>query len=193
MTSDGVKKAMSGKKYSDFVLHYIDVNKKSSQATLQSIFLYVMSHSEAESAEAICNPLDQMVRVIYGVSFWSFMKHMTLVMDCAANMPRILNASVSTCLVLLSERWMRCFIHQLNIPIKHVVHILTKQDDWSAIAMDMGLVKEVVTAIEQASILPPPGYSLMQECETRFGTTNNVIQRILKSAHLVHDINNEEI
>lgn len=77
--------------------------------------------------------------------------------------------------------------------MKHMLHSFEKQEDSSAISRDIGLVKEVVTAVKQASIMLPPGYYLVQKCETHFGTTNDVIQRFLKSAHLVRDINNEKI
>lgn len=55
---NGLKQPVSGKKYFDFVLPYIDVNRKTLQATFQSIVLYVMSYSEAESADVFCSELD---------------------------------------------------------------------------------------------------------------------------------------
>lgn len=128
------------------MLHYVDVNKNTSQSTIQFVVLCVRSHLEEESSEAIGKALDQKLQDMYCVSFWSFMKRMTLVTDCVGNMLRILNASFSTSLVPLSEWEMGCFAHQLNTAIKHVLHNLTKQEDLSVIAKYISLVKKVVTA-----------------------------------------------
>lgn len=118
---------------------------------------------------------------------------MTFVTDFAANMPRIVTASVSSPLVPLSDKWMGCFSHQLNTDMKHVVSSLSEHSEGALINSDILAVKEILTAVKQAHIELPSGFSLMQECETRFGTTNDVIERFLKSAYLLRAIDHEKV
>lgn len=97
------KQPVTGKNYFYFVLHYIYVDQKTSDATLQTIVHFSKNHTESESAEYIRDPLDKKLSGIYGVSFRSFMDRMTFVTDCAANFTWIFHTSVSETVVPLSD------------------------------------------------------------------------------------------
>lgn len=57
------------------------------------------------------------------------MKIFTFVTDCAATMPKIVGASVSTNVAHLSEKWIGYISHTLNTLMKHVITYLSLNEN----------------------------------------------------------------
>ena len=105
-------------------------------------------------------------------------------------MARVARASVSTRLAPLSEKWVGCLVHQINTAMKGCISQLANHEDVSCIFSDLQNIKNIIRIFKQSNwnSLLPAGYKLMQEVETRFGTTFQVVKRFLKSSAHVQDI-----
>jgi len=113
------------------------------------------------------------------------MKSYTLVTDCASTMPCIVGASSSSSKVPFTEKWLGCITHQLNTVMKPSMSDEERRN--TRISKDLGAVKTIVRVFKHGSwnSLLPDGFALIQEVETRFGTTFSVVERFLKSARKV--------
>lgn len=69
------------------------------------------------------------------VSLESFIENFTFVTDHAANVPRIGDASVSSSLVPVLERWMGCVCHLLDTTMKYVMVSLSQSNHDTAITV----------------------------------------------------------
>lgn len=116
------------------------------------------------------------------------MKNFTFVTDCAATMSRIAGASVSSTRVPYTENWVGFIAHQLNTGMKHVMS--SEENVKRPIHDDPVRVKTIVRVFKHGNWnqFLPDGYALLQEVETRFGTTNTAVQQFLESFHLLSDI-----
>lgn len=192
---DKLKQIVNLKKYYDFTVYYINV--ESNGATLQSLTLLLFNQDDSETFKSFRTPLERRNRETFVVSFESFMENFTFVTDHVPNMPCIAGASVSSSLVPVSERWMGCFCHLPNTTMKHVMVSLSRSDHdtASAIRGDLKAIKDIVGTVKHKNLNSalPQGYAFLQEVETRFGTTINVVERFIKLAHILNDTDNESM
>lgn len=189
ITCDGLKQPITGRKYYDLVLHYVEFKKHlvtgKLDVTLHSRVLLLNEHSGPESAENIRANLNTALVEKFNISFDRLMKRFTLVTDWAATMPCIVGASASSNRVPFGSKWVGCVVHQLNTILKNVMDEQIKKK--STIATDLENVKELVRIFKSGSWNSdlPDGCSLIPECETRFGTIFDVVTRFLKAAPFV--------
>lgn len=187
ISCDGVKVELTGKKYYDFVLNYIEVHRRPVSRggglswKLQTRLLFITPHVGAETAEEIRKTLDECLVASTGKPLEAYEKNFTFVTDCAATMPCVFGASVSPARVPYCERWVGCISHQLNTAMKNAMKhegIAT-----SIIGQDLERVKKIVTLFKKASLNAemPEGHALIQEVETRFGTLHDVVSRFMKA------------
>lgn len=193
VTCDGLKQKVNGEKYYDFTIHYFRLGKpdlltRVREAQLVTKLLFLKMHQGAETAAAIRNTLDVALMECCGIELDCFMDNFTFVTDCAATMPCVVGASASSRRVPFSEKWVGCISHMLNTAMKHVVNHEIRGK--TIIADDLERVKTIVRIFKQGgwNSLLPDGHALIQEVETRFGTTHSVVQRFLKSADKVGEI-----
>lgn len=186
VSCDGLKQPLTGKKFYDFVLHYVEVNRHmltgGLDVSLQSRVLLLVEHNDSESAELIKKNLDRALTVRFGIGLSQFMEKFTLVTDWAATLPNIVGASASSSRVPFGWRWLGCIVHKLNTTLKTVVE--SERAAGSRVHQDLESVKALVRIFKAGGWNNglPDGCALYQECETRFGTTFEVVQRFLKAA-----------
>lgn len=187
ISCDGVKLESNGRKYYDFVMNYIEFGRKSLSngggITWKFVtrLLFIINHSGAESADAIAETLNNRLSSSYGLKLSDFQKRFTFVTDSAAVMPKVFGASVSQKKVPYGERWLPCITHQINTVMKTVIQSPKIKD--SEIFRNLNCVKKIVSTIKHAGLNEklPDGFAFLQEVETRFGTTYDVVKRFLKS------------
>lgn len=197
VSCDGLKQKSTGTKFYDFVVHYIKVGKPSMltgrrPAWMVSRILLLKEHIFAETAINIRELLRSGLQNEYGVEFDQFMSRFTFVTDCASTMPCIVGASSSSSRVPFTEKWLGCISHQLNTVMKNVM----ADDERKAgvVSTNLSSLKTIVRIFKQGNWNKdlPPGYALIQEIETRFGTTHDVAARFIKSADKVSRIVSEK-
>ncbi|KAI0563666.1 zinc finger BED domain containing protein [Gracilaria domingensis] len=193
VTSDGLKNDVNGTKYYDFTAHYFKLGSphvltKDRPFELVSKMIFLIEHKGGESAQQLRSAFDHALITRIGVELDEFMKNFTFVTDCASNMPCVVGASSSSQRVPFNEKWMGCISYQLNTAMKHAVNAETTRN--SVIANDLSSVKTIVRIFKQGNwnLSLPDGYALIQEVETRFGTTFAVVERFLKSSKHVASI-----
>lgn len=188
VTCDGVKVEVSGKKYYDFVLNFVEVSRRpvckggGKVARLRSKLLFITPHSGPETAQDIRGTLENRIKATTGFHLTDFEQTFTFVTDCAATMPCVFGASVSSSRVPYSHRWIGCISHQLNTSMKNAMN--NSQISSGEIGVDFERVKKIVTLFKKSAmnVMMPDGCALIQEVETRFGTVHDVSRRFLKAA-----------
>jgi len=185
ITCDGLKQKTTGVKYYDFVAHYLEfgpVNLLNGQRQVSMVckVLLLENHVGAESASALRDMLEASLSRQCGLEFDKLMEQFTLVTDCDATLPCIVGAYASSARVPFNERWAGCISHQLNTVMKHAMD--EEDREKSAISDDLRAVKTIFRVFKHGSwnSLLPRGLHLIQEVETRFGTTHTVVNRFLK-------------
>lgn len=110
---------------------------------------------------------------------------------------------------------MPCVCHQLGNVMKHVIEDLKKVGEMiengfvqsarskhtlkasqeSEIIDDLKTMKEIVNYVKSAGLNDhlPDGFKLVQEVDTRFGTTFDVVERFVKSAAVLSEIGSEKL
>ncbi|KAI0559172.1 Ribonuclease H-like protein [Gracilaria domingensis] len=173
VTSDGLKNDVNG-------------TKSAVRACIEDDFPYRTQRWGISTA--LRSAFDHALLTRLGVELDEFMKNFTFVTDCASNMACVVRASSSSQRVPFNEKWMGCISHQLNTAMKHAVNAETTRN--SVIANDLSSVKTIVRIFKQGNwnLSLPDGYALIQEVETRFGTTFAVVERFLKSSKHVASI-----
>lgn len=86
---------------------------------LVSRIFFLKSVSGSENAEALRNVYNLALSEKFNSDLDSFMRNLTFVNDCGAEMLCIVGASASSRRVTQSKKWMRCVSHMLNSAIKH--------------------------------------------------------------------------
>lgn len=128
----------------------------------------------------------------YGLSFKQFMQPMTLATLHACNVKQALSASSSSNLVRCTKRWVGCYVHGLDTVMKHNVNKMASGDDLG-IWDDVIDVEDIIRIAKHSDINMPRGYTLNQDCKTRYGTTCDVVERFLKSMHHLRAVENESV
>lgn len=181
ITSDGVKIEETGKKYYDFLLHYLSIGRedpisKKRPWKIVRRLLFIARCSGTESASCLREMMDKQL-CEYGCSIETFSHSFTFVTDCAATMPAVFGASVSPNRVPFSEKWIGCIAHQLNTAMKKAY------DDVSDISIrqDIENLKKLIRLFKKGGMNEklPAGKALKQEVPTRFGTTFDMVERFL--------------
>lgn len=192
-TSDGLKEKMSGRKFYDMVLHYFDFGKPHPltgevSIEMKSRVMFLMEHTEAETAVALRASFDTWLQEHHGVTLDEILQSFTFVTDCASTMPCIAGASSSSRRVPFTERWVGCIAHQLNTAMKKT--IATEDDSNSIVSKDLKSLKTIVRIFKQSGMNNdmPNGMRMQQEVETRFATTFAVVKSFLSSHEAVHDV-----
>lgn len=115
---DGLKQPLSGWKYYDLVLHYVNSTKHLLTVKidfgLRSRVLVLVEHKAAESSEKIHKNLDCGLKERYGFGLDHLMHQFTLSTDWAATLPNIVVASASISQVPFGCKWIGCVVHKLN-------------------------------------------------------------------------------
>lgn len=194
VSCDGVKIEQTSKKYYDFVLNYVQVQKRSltegggKRAVLKSRLLFIVNHTGPETAVEIRNTIDRNLIQTTGMPLSQFEKQFTFVTDCAATMPCVFGASVSEAKVRYCERWIGCICHQLNTAMKKAM--CDKHISDGEIGKDYERVRKIVKLFKKASlnVEMPDGSALIQQVETRFGTVHDVAARFIKAAPHVQPV-----
>lgn len=116
------------------------------------------------------------------------MKSFNFVTDCANTIPFIVGESLSSSLVLLRDLWVGSIAHQLNTAMKHVME--AEESMKSRIASDITIVNNIVRFFKHgawnSTLLTR--IALLQEVDTRFGTTFVAAEQFLKSFEDVEKI-----
>lgn len=186
VSSDGLTNKISGKKYYDFVLHFVDPrNGKHNELTTIVLFL-----APAHGGERGADIRELLRRHLYqttGYDFDSFVRNFSLVTDSAAVMPTIVGASVSENISARDERWLPCVAHMLNTAMKHAMKALSDNTDEpfaASVTKDIQAMKKVIAWMKRTGKNSelPRGFALMQEIDTRFGTIHDITERFIRSA-----------
>lgn len=187
ISSDGVKVEETGRKYYDFILHYIHIDGRqgtSKTRTWKIIrrLLFIARSTGSESAHALRDLMDSQLKQ-FDTSIENLNKEFTFVTDCAATMPTVFGASVSPNRVSYSELWIACIAHQFNTAMKNAY----EDENCSFIQSDMENLKVLIRIFTKSGLneKSPSGKSLKKEVPTRFGTTFYTVERFLSSASKV--------
>lgn len=188
VTCDGVKLESNGKKYYNFNVSYLEVQRRKGPPSsgyewkIRSRLVFLANHKGSESADCIRETIEKNLKSTTGFELSAFENNFTHVTDCAPVMARVFKASVSPNQIPYSARWVGCISHQLDTVMKNV--ITAEPIISSEISKNLNLVKSIVSTVKHADFNQemPDGYSLLQESPTRFGTTFDVVKRFLKSA-----------
>lgn len=191
VTCDGTKVKSNGRKLYDFIIHFFRIGSRKLIGEINmKLVRHVLFLKEVTSSETAAD-LREMINAALMDRFQTplsrFAEKFTFVTDCANTMPCIFGASTSLVRCPLSECWMGCTAHLLNTCMKNMINGLERTH---AVCKDIDVVKEIVTGFKKAGWMHElaDGYHLIQEAETIFGTTYDVLERFVKSGSQVHDI-----
>jgi len=193
MTCDRLKQSVTGKKFYDLVAHYITVSKLNLiygrlHVVMPLSVLLLEEKIGQESAAALRNLLEVAWLQKFGLHFEKFMSRYTFVTDHASTLPCFIGSSSSSSKVPFTHKWLGCVSHLLNTVMKHCVQEQQREDSIERKVLIR--VKTIVRVFKHGNwnVLLPQGYSVIQEVETRFGTTHVVVESFLKSVDKVSDI-----
>ena len=195
VTTDGVTLKVQDKQFYDLTIHYIECLTTSAfDATPKFVMrcrtLLLREKKGEGSGEQLRSLLGNGLMEYYGCDIDSLTQGFTMVTDNASVMARVAGASISARIAPLSMKWVGCIFHQINTALKSCISALATDEDLQKIFDDLQSVKKIVRIFKQSNwnALLPEGYKLIQEVETRFGTTFQVVQRFLKSSSHVEEI-----
>lgn len=187
ISCDGVKVEETGKKYYDFVVHFIEIGRtdpatRKKTWAIKKKVLFVARCNGSETADALRNLIDESLGQ-FSTSVDILKGSFTFVTDCAATMAAIFGASVSPNRVPFSELWIGCISHQLNTAMKHAVENCNDP----GFKADLECLKKLVTVFKKSGLNEklPSGKALMQEVPTRFGTTFDMVKRFVEGSPYV--------
>lgn len=128
----------------------------------------------------------------FDISFDGLMKTFTLVTDCATTLPCLIGASASSKKKPFGHNWMGCISHQLNTAMKHSLDakVLLQTSSLEPIVRALDDMKVIIRIFKKSNLNQEMGDSnrLIQEVDTRFGTTFDVVQRFLEVSCKAMDI-----
>lgn len=172
--------------------HYILIREfgkidKAVQISMHCKTLLLKEKLEDGDAGFIRAMLNSILLGKYGINLATSSKSYKMVTDCAAVMDKVAGSSVSFRFQSDSTRWMGCVLRQINTAMKAYLNAMTENDDLGLICRDLNSVKLIVRVFKQIGLNGklPYGYHLIQDVETRFGSSFLVLQRFLKSADLI--------
>jgi len=155
-------------------------------------FLLLEPLRGAETASAIHNVLDAALGRHFGLTFDTLMEKFTFVADCASTMPCVVWASSNSRKVSFSHKWMGCILHQLNTWMKKGLSSkrIALDGPFSVVLSNLNAVKTFLRIFRQGNwnYMLDKGKGLLQEVETRFGTTHTVVEPFLLSGQKVGEI-----
>ncbi len=161
------------------------------------MIMLVEHKDESSSASVLRETLSERLLACFGLSFDRLLQSFTFVTDCAAVMPNIVGASVSTSVAPLNHKWAGCIVHQLNTVMKTTILQLSSSVnmDLYLIHADLSRLKSIVRIFEQSGLNAklPKGKVLEQAVETRFSTTFTVVERFLFAAKEVYRLAEDTI
>lgn len=172
------------------VVHYFAIGEDGRSAQLKSRVLFITYVTESDSEMGIKNFLTTCVREALGIEFAPLLQTFTFITDCAPDRPAVVGAFVYPTVEPLSKKWMDCIAHQLNTVMRHVIMRIAQRDDvrnLHAINTNLKRFKAVVIFVKKSGGKKhlADGYVLLQKSETRFGMSDDVVARFMKSAALL--------
>lgn len=123
ITCDSVKIEERGRKYYEFILNFIEVQKQRCVSKVKSWrivtrLLFIVRCDGTEIAQALCEMTKKSLEQ-YDTKIDELSKNFTFVTDRAATIPAVFGSSVSPNRVAYSDRWIGCVSHQLNTAMKY--------------------------------------------------------------------------
>ncbi len=99
-------------------------------------------------------------------------------------MAKIGNASISRGIHASDETWMSCMVQSLNNIMNSVLSSHCLGPNLEFVAQDFWSMRRIIEDVKKSgwNHLLPNGCKLLQECEKRFGTHCQVLERFLKTA-----------
>lgn len=195
LTTDGVSIKMQDRQFYDLTLHVIRVIEHESvdkRVSFELVNKTLILHEKPDngSASHIRTMISEELQRRYFMTLDDFQKSFTMVTDCAAVMARVANSSVSENVSPMSQKWLGCIVHQINTALKSCINSIEGHVDLYRVRSDLDSVKRIVQAFKKSFLNGqlPSGYHLIQEVETRFGTTFMAVQRFLKCSSLVKQL-----
>lgn len=196
ITTDGTTLKVQDKQFYDMTLHYICVRnagrvREPVELKLECHTIMLKEKTGAGNAQSLRALLNDGI-MVYDKTLIDITKNAALVTDCASVMARVAGSSVSSQFSNSDPKWMGCLAHQLNTAMKHCIEKMGDSPiiELRRIAEDLRRVKTIVRIFKQGgwNASMQSGFRLIQEAETRFGTTLSVVKRFLKSANLVENM-----
>lgn len=117
---------------------------------MNSSVIFLIEHKVCENAIELRKSLNSWLLELYGLSFEDILSTFAFVTDCAATMPCIARASLSSNNVPFCEKWVGCISHQLNTAIKKAM--LLEDTEGLFISEDVVLVKSIVKGFKQSEM-----------------------------------------
>ena len=192
---ESVTLKVQGRHFIDFTLHHIHIRKgktvlerpKFSIISSTVLFVERPDVGNGSNKRAI---FDGNIRLLCGVNLTSIQKQFTFVTDGEASKVRMERSSVSSRICLRDEKWMRCYVHVLQNCMKYVFSQCGDDACLRKTGRDFKSVKRIVVDSERCGSNRDLsfGYKIIQDVETRFGTSLLVTERFLKSSSKVWDI-----
>lgn len=145
ISCDGLKQTLSGGKYYDLVIHFVNVDRHyltvKNDVSLQSRVLVLVEHRAAESAEEIQENLEISSNERFVFDLSHLMKNLTLVTDWAAILPDIVGESALSARVTLGWKWLGGIVQKLNTTFVKVME--SEKAAGTRLYRDLKKVKEI--------------------------------------------------
>ncbi len=184
---DAVNTTVQNKHYYDVTSHYVknelsNVLCGPSNVRICNQTIVLIEGPSVPSAANLRSAIDNALEENYGVSMRSLISLFNIVAHCAAVIAKMAGSSISRNRNILEHRWMLCLVHTLNNALKATFQQCKNHSELHRVCTEFKNVKRIVEDAKRAewNNYLPPGFKLVHDAETRFGSTFLVVERFLK-------------